>query len=74
MKRSSEYKPSAYEIFLRRMAYRLKDLKGTWKLNKSIDEEVVELIDFMIDLRAAGVRNIIAKIIFNYAMINVCDL
>lgn len=69
-KRSNDYVPSPYEKFLRTMAYRLRDLEGTWKLNGSINEEIVELIDFMIDLSSAGVS--IATLKTNQLINNNC--
>lgn len=44
--RKTPSKPSPYENFLRRMAYRLRDLEGSWKMDWEIDEEIEELMDF----------------------------
>lgn len=66
-----DYQPTPYEKFLRTLAYRFRDLLNTRKANSKINNEVVELIDFMIALRKADVSlcllNNTAKLFFRTA-------
>lgn len=48
-------KPIPFEEFIREMAFKLRDLEGTWKTNQEIINEISEMINFMRVLQPGGV-------------------
>ena len=49
--------PNPFEAYLRTLAFRLRDLLGTFKTDEQIRLDVRETIDFMITLRSGGVSD-----------------
>ena len=54
---SKSDQPIPFEAFLRTVAFRLRDLLGTFKSDEQIKLDVRETIDFMITLMRGGVSD-----------------
>lgn len=55
LKPKRETVPIPFEVFVRKIAYRLRDLEGTWKSDEAINDDIAELLDFMRVLQKGGV-------------------